>query len=161
MSSASVCNQRLVKARSEMLKQVQHDVFEKRGTTTLSTLITQKSVLLSNSKTHHPLSNIFTSILKLKLVSIWTKSNKKIVQKQTWFASKNSPTGKKWFSNWEKKIFQLRNNIFPTGHFRLSSCIFSEIWVCKEFWRHTDYVFDKRTLWAISCEFFRQKNIRT
>ena len=64
-----------------------------------------------------------------------------IVQKQTWLTSKNSPTGKKWFSNWEKIIFQQGNKNFPTGHFRLSSWIYTEIRFCKEFWWHTDYVF--------------------
>ena len=65
----------------------------------------------------------------------------KTVQKQTCFTSKNSPTGKKKFSNWEKIIFLLGNNIFPTGHFRLSSWISTELWFCKEFWWHTDYFF--------------------
>ena len=81
----------------------------------------------------------------------------KIVQKQTWKVGLFCPTAKFWFSNWEKIIFQLGNKNFPTGHFRLSSWIYTKIQFCKEFWWHADDTdsTDDRRFWFLTEE---QKN---
>ena len=55
----------------------------------------------------------------------------KIVQKQTWKVALYCPTAKFWLSNWEKIIFQLGNNIFPTGHFRHFNWFCTKIRYCK------------------------------
>ena len=81
----------------------------------------------------------------------------KIVQKQTWKAVLYCPTAKFWLSNWKKIIFQLGNKNFPTGHFRLSSWIYTKIRFCKEFWWHADDTdsTDDRRFWFLTEE---QKN---